>query len=497
MSMQRAESPTPPSAAAVMGRAPRWSPGRTLRCVLRRAGIAGLGLGLVGLVGVPALASVPNPPNDPEFTSQWALQVMKAPQAWSVSTGAGVVVAVVDTGVAFGIPDLPASKSAGSYDCINSGSGPCPADTSGDPVGHGTYVASIIAAQTNNGEGIAAVAPDATIMSVKAMGSDGTGSITDIAKAIRFSADEGARVVNLSAGPEAFATFQPLDCPYPPCLTPPTGSSLQTSLQPSIDYATAKGALVVLAAGNATAGTAPTQSLYMGLDNVLVVGATGPRDEAASYSDTGSGPTFIWAPGGDGSCAANETGNCIVMDSPSGQSVVDEGTSFAAPQVSGVAALLMADGYSNSGAASRMQSTADSVAAGPRVDAASAVGASSAPMPVVAAHNASLAASGSQGHSGTLSRSAAAGTSTSPVPVAASPAVAAAAPASPAPVPSPSQSPQVMTAADGPARPKTTVRLAGRPAPRSGSSLVAIALVAFLAAAGAAGTVALGKRARL
>lgn len=451
-------------------------------------------LGLVGLIGLPALASIPNPPNDPEFPSQWALQVIKAPQAWSVSTGSGVIVAVVDTGVAFGIPDLPERKSAGSYTCINSGSGPCPADSSGDPVGHGTYVASIIAAETNNGAGMAGVAPDATILSVQAMGSDGSGSITDIAKAIRFSADEGARVINLSAGPEAFASFQPLDCPYPPCLTQPTGTSLQSSLQPSIDYATAKGALVVLAAGNAPSGTAPGQSLYMGLDNVLVVGATGPRDEAASYSDTGSGPTFIWAPGGDGSCSANETGNCIVMDSSDGQSVVDEGTSFAAPQVAGVAALLMADGYSNSGAASRIQATADDVSAGPRIDAAAALGAPSSLPPVVVARTAPASSPGTQSRTGTAAPTTAAPAvpaSSSPVPAKASPA------ASPDPTPSPSPSPQVVTAAGDAARPKVTVPLAGRPVPASGTSPGAIGLVAFLAAAGAAAAVGMGKRARV
>ena len=76
----------------------------------------------VALAGAPALGTIPNPPNDSYYSSQWALRAIKASQAWSVSTGAGVVVAVVDTGVQFGIPDLPASKSAGSYDCVGVGS---------------------------------------------------------------------------------------------------------------------------------------------------------------------------------------------------------------------------------------------------------------------------------------------------------------------------------------------------------------------------------------
>src|SRR5207302_11107051 len=73
--------------------------------------------GGVAVLAAPAFAAIPNPPNDSYYASQWALKAIKAPQAWTDSTGAGITVAVVDTGVQFGIPDLPASKSAGAYDC--------------------------------------------------------------------------------------------------------------------------------------------------------------------------------------------------------------------------------------------------------------------------------------------------------------------------------------------------------------------------------------------
>ncbi|HLI57733.1 MAG TPA: S8 family serine peptidase, partial [Actinomycetota bacterium] len=164
------------------------------------------GLALTVALAAPAIASYPDPPNDPYFSSQWALAVIKAPQAWSKSTGAGEVVAVVDTGVQFGIPDLPSSKSAGSFNCIGMGgqNGPCPSDSPVDDNGHGTWVASVIAAATNNGVGMSGVAPDAKIMSVRAISSDGTGEVSDIAKGIMFAADQGANVINLSVGPDAF-----------------------------------------------------------------------------------------------------------------------------------------------------------------------------------------------------------------------------------------------------------------------------------------------------
>ena len=120
------------------------------------------------------------------------------------------------------------------------------------------------------------------------------------------------------------------------------------------------------------------------MNNVLIVGATGPRDEAASYSDTGNGPTFVWAPGGDGTCSSGDTSNCVVIASMSGGYQVSEGTSFAVPHVAGVAALLIAAGSSNSAAASRIVSSADQVAAGARLDAAAALGVSSASLPLPA-----------------------------------------------------------------------------------------------------------------
>jgi len=266
------------------------------------------------------------------------------------------------------------------------GSGnPCRADGGGDGQGHGTWVASVIASQTDNGAGIAGVAPDAKILAIRAISPDGTGSVEDISAGIRFAAAQGAKVINLSVGPDVFGKpFPSLECPpsvVGGCLTPPItdAASLHRALQPAVDYAAARGALVVVAAGNTDPGSSPGPSLYLGMQNLLIVGATGPHDEAATYSDTGSGPTFVWAPGGNGSCSSGDTSNCIILASMHGGYQVSEGTSFATPHVSGVAALLVANGYSASAAAGRIVSSADQVQAGARLDAAAAVGASSAP----------------------------------------------------------------------------------------------------------------------
>jgi subtilisin family serine protease len=465
-------------------------------------------------VAGPALASIPYPPNDPYFSSQWGLKVIKAPQAWTVSTGAGVVVAVIDTGVQFGIPELPPSKSAGSYSCVGAGasSNPCPAVGAGDDQGHGTWVASIIASGANDGNGIAGVAPDARILSIKAIGADGTGSVEDISKGIKFAADQGAQVINLSVGPDAFGKpFPTLDCPPSTiggCLTPPVNdsSSLHKALQPAVDYAAAHGALVVVAAGNTDPGAGPGPSLYLGMNNVLIVGATGPNDEAASYSDTGSGSTFIYAPGGNGACSSGSTTSCIIVASRSGNYQVSEGTSFATPHAAAVAALLMATGYSNSSAENQIISSADHVQAGARLNAAAALGASSAALPGPAAPPpVAVAPAGVQPPAAQQppARPAAAKPA-APKPAAPKPA---APPASPTPTPSPSPSPAASVTADPSPQPSPVMapaNLSPKPRPTlasrmltTGRPLQSLALVLFLSTSGAAGIVWLARRVRV
>ena len=179
--------------------------------------------------------------NDPLYAKQWGPRQVRAEQAWSTSTGAGTVIAVVDTGVDLGHPDLVGKLVTGAtfVGCNPScGNG----DWRGrDGVGqdldsHGTHVAGIAAAATNNGVGIAGVAPDAKVMPVKVL-EDGSGAFEDIAAGIRYAADHGADVVNLSLG--GMQGTQAL------VLT-----GLETSVQDAIAYARAKAVMVVAAAGN-------------------------------------------------------------------------------------------------------------------------------------------------------------------------------------------------------------------------------------------------------
>src|SRR5207302_10965629 len=143
----------------------------------------------------PPYAHNPNPPNNSVIASQRTLESTSPPQASMRSRGPEITVPVADPVAQSDIPHLPASKTAGAYDCRGYGGkpAPCPADGSGDDQGHGTWVASIIAAATNNGQGMAGVAPDAKILAIKAIGGDGTGSVNDIAKGIKFAADRGAK----------------------------------------------------------------------------------------------------------------------------------------------------------------------------------------------------------------------------------------------------------------------------------------------------------------
>jgi hypothetical protein len=298
-------------------------------------------------------------------------------------------------------------------------------------------------------------------------------------------------------GPDAFGKpFPTLECPPSTvggCLTPPVNdsSSLHKALQPAVDYASARGALVVVAAGNTDPGATPGPSLYLGMNNVLIVGATGPHDEVASYSDTGNGPTFLWAPGGNGACSSGDTSNCIVLASMHGGYQVSEGTSFAVPHVAGVAALVMATGAANSATASRIVSSADHVAAGARLNAAAAVGASSASLPVAAQPPAAPPVRKVPAVAAKPAQLAA--------PKAGTPAPALS--STPAPTPAPTPSPTSTgdgspLAAAGVPTPRAASGPAGKPA-SSTVSVQMIASVLFLAAVGGAGVVWLARRVRV
>lgn len=156
-------------------------------------------------VGATTMAEAA-PPNDPLYSKQWGPQQVRAEQAWPRSRGAGVVIAIVDSGVDLDHPDLASKVLTGKtfLDCGKNGcgngdwqSGPMQRRAFDSP--HGTHVAGSAAAATGNGAGIAGVAPDASILPVKVLDEDG-GSFADIALGIRYAADRGAKVINLSLG---------------------------------------------------------------------------------------------------------------------------------------------------------------------------------------------------------------------------------------------------------------------------------------------------------
>ncbi|MET0417219.1 MAG: S8 family serine peptidase [Actinoplanes sp.] len=242
--------------------------------------------------------------SDPYRSQQWDFSKISVAKAWEQSTGAGVVVAVIDSGVDATHPDLQGNVLAG-YDAI--------ADKAGagtDPNGHGTHVAGTIAAVTGNNAGISAIAPDATILPIRALGANGSGYMSDTAEGILWAADHGASVINMSLG----------------------SSSKVTAVSNAITYARSKGVVVVASAGNSRAKGSPIN--YPAADQgVIGVAATDSTDKIASYSTAGSF-VDVAAPGSN-----------ILSTYPTalGNSYVSmNGTSMASPHVAAVAALLKA-----------------------------------------------------------------------------------------------------------------------------------------------------------
>lgn len=311
---------------------------------------AAAGLTLAAVAAAPAQAAT----NDPLRPKEWGLDQIRAEQAWPASTGAGSVVAVVDSGVDLDHPDLQANlvpgvttvgcgtqrATCGNGDWVGMDGVAQPADS------HGTHVAGTIAAVTDNGRGVAGVAPDAKVMPIKAL-EDGSGSFEDIATGIRYAADNGADVVNLSLG--AMPGVQAL-----------TITGVESSVKDAIAYATSRGVLVVAAAGNESFPVCDTPSFEAG---ALCVTST-DRNELPSYFSNGAiKPDLmaVAAPGGQGLVSAEED---IVSTVPVGTGSVNgdydyyAGTSMATPHVAGVAALLYAQNRTRAGVLDAIISTA-------------------------------------------------------------------------------------------------------------------------------------------
>ena len=233
--------------------------------------------------------------NDPLLnSSSWPLANPFFPDAWSLSTGdPGVVVAVVDSGVQAGHPDLAPLLSG--YDFVHNDADPT------DDNGHGTAVAGIIAAQGNNGIGIAGVCWACEIMPVKVLDSSGSGTDSWVSSGIVWAADHGADVINLSLG----------------------GTSSSQTLADAVSYAQQHDVVVVAAAGNSGVSTLDYPAAYSG---VLSVGAVDQSSNRFPWSNYG-GWVMVDAPG------------CTTSTGLGGTYVGFCGTSAAAPFVTGLAGL--------------------------------------------------------------------------------------------------------------------------------------------------------------
>ncbi len=256
--------------------------------------------------------------NDPLFDQQYGLRKAGFPAAWKRHPR-GARVAVVDSGVAAGHPDLQ-GKVADRYDFHNNNS------TVEDLNGHGTHVAGIVGARTNNRAGVAGGCPKCKIIAAKALDKDLNGFDSNIAQAINWSVNRGAKVVNLSLG----------------------GLGEKSILKEAIDYANRKGAVVVAAGGNYGDGRPVYPAAY---NNVLSVAYTDARDTRSPNSSYG-GWQDVAAPGVD-----------IVSTVPGGYQS-RSGSSFSTPHAAALAGILFGQRRSKATVFRRIQLTATDI--GPR-----------------------------------------------------------------------------------------------------------------------------------
>jgi subtilisin family serine protease len=273
-------------------------------------------------------------PNDPAYRDQWHLPMIQAPRAWDVSptAGAGVVVAVIDTGVAYRTaaphvraPDLAGVRFVHPKDYVDGD------DFPDDLNGHGTHVTGSIAQTTNNGIGGAGLAHGASIMPVRVLDADGEGTIDNIARGIRHAVDNGAHIINLSLGG-------------------PTPSAVVAD---AVKHAHARDVTVIAASGNENVSKVSFPAAF---PEAISVGAVRFDKRRAPYSNYGSLLDLV-APGGD--MGVNQNGDRypdgILQQTLETDSALRgipgrfcfcfrQGTSMATPQVSAAAALLVARG---------------------------------------------------------------------------------------------------------------------------------------------------------
>jgi thermitase len=256
-------------------------------------------------------------PNDPEFWQQWGLTKIGAPQAWDVTTGSSdIIIAIVDSGIDLDHPDLN-GKIIWGYDYVNEDWVP------DDDYGHGTHVAGIAAAWTNNGQGVAGVSWGARLMALKVLDTGGNGSYANTASAVIYAADHGAKIINLSLG----------------------GPDPSSVLEEAVEYAYNAGCVVVAATGSSGGATVMYPAKYA---EAFAVAGTDSSDVWAWFSNYGP-EVDVAAPGVS-----------IYSTYLGGGYTYMGGTSMATPHVAGLAALIWSacPDYTNGQIESQIETTA-------------------------------------------------------------------------------------------------------------------------------------------
>ncbi|ABX06178.1 MAG TPA: peptidase S8 [Herpetosiphon sp.] len=240
-------------------------------------------------------------PNDEYYSEQWGLPKIGANAAWDMTQGNGLVIAIIDTGVSPTHPDLAGHVLPG-YNALQNNS------NSQDDQGHGTAMAGIAAALTNNGQGVAGVCWNCQILPVKVLNSRGQGTAADIVEGMYWAADNGARIISMSLGG-------------------PRGTQAE---QDAVNYIYSKNIPLFASSGNS--GDEGNPRMYpAAFDHVIAVGATTTQDRVASFSSYGD-YVDIAAPGVNIVTTGWDGGDTYEMGS---------GTSPACPFVAATAALAL------------------------------------------------------------------------------------------------------------------------------------------------------------
>lgn len=271
---------------------------------------------IAGIAGDPKNIPPHLTPNDQYYALQWHFPAIQLPAAWDITTGEGVVVAIIDTGIDFNTPDMAGTRRQPGYDFVNNDADPT------DDQSHGTHVAGTVAQTTNNNIGVAGVAFNATLLPVKVLAADGNGTYDNIIKGITYAVNQGADVINMSLA----------------------GSQGTQALREAVKFAHDAGVVVVAAAGNSNSSVAYPAAYD---EFVIAVGAVRFDNSRAGYSNFGP-EIDLMAPGGDVDRDDNNDtyGDGVLQNTlnstRTGYSYrFFEGTSMASPHIAGAAALLL------------------------------------------------------------------------------------------------------------------------------------------------------------